>query len=300
MQSRSRPDFLIVGAPKCGTTAMCRYLAAHPDIFVAERKDLHFFGSDLNFTQRDRLSWDEYQSHFPTDESAARTGEASVWYLYSQSAAAEIAAYNKEMRIIVMLRNPIDLMYAHYTQMRFNGLGDEDLTSFEAALAAEPQRAKGRALPTNTPLPEALLYRRVARLSEQIARYQEHFPASQIRIILIDDMRSDAAAAYRKTLKFLDVDPGFQPDLSPVNTHKTVRSERLRRLISATPSPLKNLIPRQWRRGVRKQIHRLNSQHAKRAPLDPQLRARLIEEFQPEVRRLSAQIDRDLSRWMVP
>lgn len=293
-----RPDFLIVGAPKCGTTAMTRYLEAHPQLFVAARKDLHFFGSDLNFTQRPARAERDYLQHFQEAGDALRVGEASVWYLYSARAAEEIFAYNQQMRVIIMLREPVSMMHALYTQLRFNGLGDEDLPSFAEALAAEPDRAAGRRLPPNTPLPEALLYRRAATFSEQIARYQAVFPPEQLHIILQDDLKQDTAGAYQRALRFLGVDETFQPDLRPVNANKQIRSERVRKLIARTPGGLKAAIPPGMRRTVRKQIKRLNSRHAKRPPLDPELQGQLRAEFRPEVERLAALIDRDLSGWL--
>ncbi len=294
----SRASFLIVGAPKCGTTAMTRYLEAHPAVFVAARKDLHYFGADLNFTRRPRRSAAEYAANFKDAGAATAVGEASVWYLYSKQAAEEIAAYNPDMRIIIMLRHPVDMMHALYTQLRLNGLGDEALTTFQAALDAEPDRMAGRRIPVDTPLPEALLYRHVARFSEQVRRYQAVFPPEQILVLLQDDLKADTPAAYRRTLSFLGVDAEFQPALERVNANKVVRSEGLRKLIALTPSSAKDLIPTRLRRGVRKQVAKLNSRHAPRAPLDPALRARLLTEMTPEIEALSATIDRDLSGWL--
>ena len=78
------PDVFVLGAPKCGTTAVTRYLEAHPEVFVAERKDIHYFGRDLGFRNRDREERGVYLARF--DGAAARTAkvrvESSVWYLY--------------------------------------------------------------------------------------------------------------------------------------------------------------------------------------------------------------------------
>lgn len=294
----SGPDFLIVGAPKCGTTAMTRYLEAHPQVFVADRKDLHFFGSDLQFTQRPPRELGEYLSHFREASPGQRRGEASVWYLASTQAAEEIHEHNPDMSIIIMLRNPVEMMHALYTQLRFNGLGDEDLPTFAEALAAEPERAQGRRLPPNTPLPSALLYRQAATFSQQVARYQAVFPPQQIHIILHDDLKADTTEAYRKTLAFLGVNSDFQPDLRPVNSNKQVRSEGLRSLIAHTPGGIKGMIPSGLRRGVRKRIHRLNSRHAARQPMDADLHRQLQTEFRPEILRLADCIGRDLGAWL--
>ena len=297
--SPRHPDFLIVGAPKCGTTAMTRYLEAHPQVFMAARKDLHYFGSDLQFTRRARRTEAEYLGHFAdAPPTALRAGEASVWYLASTRAAAEIHAFNPEMRIIIMLREPVSMMHALYTQLRLNGLGDEDLPTVEAALAAEPERARGRRLPPGTPLPQALLYRQAAAFSVQIERYQAVFPSDQLLVVLQDDLKADAAGTYRKTLAFLGVDADFEVDLRPVNSNKVVRSEGVRRLIAQTPASAKRLVPERLRRTLRKQIQRLNTRHEARAPLDPVLQKQLRAELRPEVERLSALIGRDLSAWL--
>jgi len=298
MVGNRRPDFLIVGAPKCGTTALSRYLTDHPQIHVASRKDLHFFGSDLGFTQRKRLSGAEYLEHFSPAKTSLRVGEASVWYLYSKVAAAEIAGFDPCMKIIIMLRNPVDMMHALYTQLRFNGLGDEDLDRFEDALEAESARAEGRCLPPQTPLREGLLYRRVAKFSEQIMRYKRYFPADQICFVLHSDLRSDTPGVYRNVLEFLGVDTEFTPEFPVVNSSKVTRSEGLRKIVSSVPSWLKDSIPNPLRLAVRSRFRHWNTVHQSRPRLSPQLRQRLLREFHPEVTAVSALINRDLSHWL--
>lgn len=101
------PHFLIVGAPKCGTTAMQQYLGEHPEIFLAQGEP-HYFGSDLAVDWGPR-SWDEYVSLFAR-ASEPVLGEKSTLYLSSSKAAEEIRQACPDVRIIVMLRNPVDMM----------------------------------------------------------------------------------------------------------------------------------------------------------------------------------------------
>ena len=130
-----KPDVFIVGAPKCGTSAMDQYLAAHPEIYMA-KKEMHAFGSDLRFgPQFYRRDQEAYLAEFATRNGERRAGEASVWYLFSTQAAAEIHAFNPEARIIIMLREPAEMLYSLYYQFRFDG--NEHLPTFEEALAAE-------------------------------------------------------------------------------------------------------------------------------------------------------------------
>jgi Sulfotransferase family len=87
MNAARRPDFFIVGAPKCGTTALYTYLGRHPEVYVPDRKELRFFGTDLEVRDRVPLTMDAYLGRFAEAGKARRVGSAYVWYLYSTRAA---------------------------------------------------------------------------------------------------------------------------------------------------------------------------------------------------------------------
>lgn len=299
MSEPRRPDLFVVGAPKCGTTAMTRYLDGHPQIFMAARKDLHHFGSDLDF-RRPRPTLEQYLAHFDPAGDALRVGDSSVWYLYSRRAAEEIRAFSPDARILVMLRDPVEVMYALWAQLRLNGLGDEDIDDFAEALRAEPDRARGLRIPPTTPLPSALLYRRAVTFSEQVQRYHDTFGPDRVKVVLQDDLRADTAAVFRDVLAFLEVDPHVTADLREVNTSKAVRSEAVRHLLRATPDSLKNLLPASLRQRARATLRRVNSRHQRRAPMELALRRDLCRELRPEVDRLAEVIGRDLSAWCRP
>ena len=143
------PNFFIVGAPKCGTTALFQYLSTHPDVFAPQRKEFNYFCDDLHFNNvaglfhyRDTA---DYLSHFAGWEGQKRIGEASVWYLYSMRAAANIHRFSPDARIIVMIRNPAEMLHSLHSQLLENG--DEDIVAFEAALSAEEDRKRGLRTP---------------------------------------------------------------------------------------------------------------------------------------------------------
>src|SRR5437667_5641216 len=102
------PNFFIVGAPRCGTTALYTYLRQHPDIFLPETKEPHYFNRDMNSGGAIR-DHKEYLSLFAGAQGRARVGEASVYYLSSAYAAREISKVCPGAKIIVMLRNPVDV-----------------------------------------------------------------------------------------------------------------------------------------------------------------------------------------------
>ena len=224
-----KPNFFIVGAPKSGTTAMYEYLRAHPDIFMPLLKEPYFFGDDLIY-QVPRLSEADYLDLFSMAHGPKRRGEASVTYLYSKKAAEEIADFDPEARIIIMLRNPVEMIYSLHSQVFFTG--SEDIEQFEVALAAEPDRKRGHRIPDNCRIVDFLFYREFVKYSDQVQRYLHTFGSEQVHIIIFDDFKRDVPQTYRTALGFLGVDESFRPPtFEPVNRNKIRRYPGLVQLL---------------------------------------------------------------------
>ena len=137
-----RPDFFIVGAFKSGSTALYEGLRRHPQIFMPFHKEPLYFGDDL--TRRyGRMTEADYLRLFRNAQPGQRIGEASTWYLYSTSAAHEIKQFSPDAKIVVVLRNPVDVMYAQHNQLIFNVI--EDIPDFAEALGAEAGPARRQA-----------------------------------------------------------------------------------------------------------------------------------------------------------
>jgi len=291
-----RPDTFIVGAPKCGTTAMNTYLGQHPEVFIPTDKDTRFFGQDL--TCITRLSEKEYIARYDDSHGSTRRVDASVYYLLSHDAAAEIHTFSPDAYIVAMLRDPVEMTYSHHAQLRFNGLGeDEDITVFADALAAESDRRDGQRIPPGTRVREALYYRELADYATQLQRYFHVFGRDRVHVILFDDFRADTHAAYQSLLEFLQVDSAFEPQISVVNPNTVVRFEALRSMLRLTPDGLKTMLPTALREPLRQRLRSLNTRVAKRPPLEPDVRRALATELRPGVERLATLIDRDLSHW---
>ena len=293
-----RPDFLIVGAFKSGSTALYEGLRRHPQIFMPFHKEPLYFGDDL--TRRyGRYTEAEYLHLFDPAKPGQKSGEASTWYLYSVSAAREIRDFNPAMRILVVLRNPVDVMYAQHSQLIYNVI--EDIPDFAAALAAEPDRRAGRRIPVGPINIENLFYRHSVRFAEQLERYFDVFGREQVHVMLWDDLRRDGATVLRGALDFLGVDSSLAVAPPDANENKRVRSPLLQRLIFA-PRLLLPLAPflRRFRlvRAIRTRMLDMNSEAKPRAPMDPALRRQLLDEFTPEIERLGRLIGRDLSAWL--
>jgi hypothetical protein len=292
------PDFLIVGAPKCGTTALDTYLKQHPEIFMSE-KELHFFGSDLVF-RSPRLTKTDYLHRFSSARDEGKVGETAVWYLYSRRAAAEIKELCPSAQIIIMLRNPVDVMYSLYWQRRYNG--NEDISNFEAALDAEDSRRRGIALPRNPSSLMGCFYRDSVRFACQVQRYCETFGREQVHIIIFDDLQRDVGAVYQRCCEFLQVDSRFRVSFPVVNARQRARSRLIRDLLHDPPPSFhwiaKTLGLRKNRHGGYKGwLKRLNTTHSNIPPLDPELRRYLQVEFTPDIEQLSSLLGRDLTLW---
>ena len=297
MGSMRYPDFYIVGAPKSATTALYEYLQPHPELFLPDFKEPHYFGSDIE-VRRHRTTLERYLNLYSAATEKQLIGDGSVWYLYSEFAASEIRAVAPAARIIIMLRNPLDMIASLHSHQVFNGV--EDL-SLPEALDAEEDRAAGRRIPPQAHFAGGLLYRRAATYSPQVERYLNAFGTEQTRIFLYDDMQADARATYRSTLEFLGVDPNVDPALRVVNRNKVARAMWARRFVNAPPAWLRRagrtVVPARLRHRVYQQMVTLNARSQRREEMSPQLRAELAASFGPELTRLSALIGRDLSAW---
>lgn len=294
-----RPNLFIVGAPKAGTTAMDDYLAQHPDIFMAPRKELHFFAPEVVPRERGPGDLDWYLAFFRGAGEEKVVGESSVFYLCSRQAAERIKAFDPAARIVIHVRNPVDFIASHHSQIVYEGY--EDIEDLEAAYDAEPERRAGRRVPAACRHKQILLYREMARFSEQIARFFGAFGREKVLVNVFDDFASDTAGTYRRTLEFLGVDADFEAELRVVNANKQVRSRALMSLVRNSPewvsAASRAVLPKAARDGIKAGIGRLNTRFAPRPPMRPEFRARLKREFAPEVERLGALLGRDLGHW---
>ena len=292
-----KPDFFLVGAPKCGTTALNDYLAAHPDIFMCPRKESHHFCAAWSPGYLAERA--AYLQLFAGARTEKRVGEASVWYLYAPQTAVALHEFCPHAQIIIMLRNPCDMLHALHAHRLF--IASEDIEDFAAALDAEPARRAGQRLPAWPHPISGLFYRDLARYTERVQHYFDIFGRARVRVIIYDDLRADTPRVYRETCAWLGVADDFQPEFRIVNAAKRIRSPLLRKYLDHPPNWLRRiggpLSPRAWRHNLLHRLRRLNTQHAPRPPLPEALHHTLQDEFRPDIQRLSELLGRDLSHW---
>jgi len=303
-----RPDFFIVGAPKCGTTSLARYLAEHPSIFICEPKEPNYFARELiehpGSTDRSEAPWRyDRQAYLALFAAADRrhlaVGEASTTYLYSQQALAGIRSFNPEARIVAMLRNPVDLAQSLHAQKVIEG--EETVDDFAAAWRLQTERSRGSGFERPPVRPRMLLYGSVAKLGEQVERLLQVFPRQQVKLILFEDFAAAPGSTYREVLDFLGLEDDDRTDFAIENPGRRITRPWLWTLARWRPGGLLAPLRRMGRRaglgGLAARLMVAGTSIMPRAGLDPALRSELETYFETDIRLLESLLDRDLGSW---
>lgn len=288
------PSFFLIGAPKCGTTALSYYLSQHPDVLFSRPKEPHFFNDDFSYSVV--LSWDDYARSFGhgTGREVA-LGEGSNGYLYSHRAVPNILQRMPKARFIVLLRDPVEAAYSLYWHNVAEGT--EDIESFEAAWRSQPARAEGRQFSRSNWKKENLHYGPIFSYGEQLERLFHHVSRERVLVLLYDDLKDDADAVYQRTLDFLGLRTFRLPTYERINVSKKARWPALQPMLRGGlqwVGKAKRAIG--WHRDLGL-VARIITKHEKRPSLDPAFRAELAAYFRKDVARTAELIARDLSGW---
>lgn len=222
------PNFFIVGAPKCGTTSLARWLAEHPRIFMSPVKEPHFYSTDLanGFVTSRR----HYENLFKAvREDHLAIGEASTWYLLSREAIPAIEREQPGARYIVMTRHPVEMahsLYHHNVRVLH-----EDQPSFEQAWRLQQQRANGIKVPRSCVEPAFLQYQAACSLGSQLERLYEQVAAERVLHVPLADLQKEPRRAYRRVLDFLGVPDDERAIFLPANEARGHRSATLQKLL---------------------------------------------------------------------
>lgn len=298
-----KPNFFIVGAPKCGTTALYEYLRPHPHIFMPEIKEPHFFAKDLGTYPRIKTPQEYAEIFAGSTDRHLRVGEASVYYLRSSVAIPNIREFNPEARLIAMFRNPVDMVYSLHSQLLY--VAEENVGDFEAAWRLQERRGQGLDLPPGSRGSFLLQYAEVGRFGTQTQRLFSVFPREQVKVILYDDFAASPQAVYDELIEFLAIPHDERADFPRINDNKRARLTWLRNFARKPPPALrgairslKEAVGGEGLSAVKKKLVALNTVKEKRPPLSPEFRAELVASFRDEVALLSRLLNRDLSHWV--
>lgn len=258
----SKIDFIGIGAPKCGTTWLSAQLEAHPQIGFAPDKEVYYFadtalrriaGKELRCFERGE-AW--YHEQFPVAAGAPSVrGEYCPSYLYSEEAAARIAAYRPDIKLLLCLRPPVEMIYSWYWYNR------------NAVVASLP--------PTFSAMMEDPFLRDIGCYARHLKPYLARFPAKNFLVVQFDAIRRDPDLVRRRTYEFLNVAADFKPQLDAgKNEARAPRfpllqatAQRLYGGVSALPGVGKILKSPVVAKSLQSVYHRFNSRAQKYEPL---------------------------------
>lgn len=308
-ESSRFPDFFVVGAPRCGTTALSRYLARNPQICFSRPKEPHYFTRTAYIPDSDELNKDYLHRYFwHRNPNHRMLGEGSVSYLYAPGAIERILHFNPQARFIVQVRNPLNMLPSYHLRMQF--LLQEDEKDFSKAWALQAIRKRGKNLPKHCLDPRILLYGEVASFGAQVQRLFELAGRDKTLVIVFDDFTSDTLGVYRRTLEFLGIDYDGQTDFERRFESQMYRYRWLQ-LMLFVPAKSNGKFVETLQQKARKynedgsrkkdfikRITRFNMVPTSPLPLAPQMKDILCEALRPDIQRLSNLLNRDLSHWI--
>ena len=302
MSDNQMPDFIIIGAAKSGTTSLYYYLLQHPQIYLPENKEPFFFsfeGKDLSSYHYEGsmraasnaiTNLSQYQRLFSSAPPAVKKGEASTIYLYEKSTAERIHHHTPGVRLIAILRNPVERAYSHFQNFRRDGL--EPLKDFAQAVKHEPTRTQENWFPT-------YYYIDTGFYARQLTNYLKFFNKSQIKLFLYEDLQQ-IDGLLSETCSFIGVDPTFHFNTSArFNISGKIRFPWLYKSLKnarALKNLLrKNLSPRIW--GAFKNTYDKVIM-AGNEPIGLEIKNQLIEVYREDILNLQDLTGRDLSTWL--
>lgn len=211
------PNFLILGAARCGTTSLHYYLAEHPNVCMSAIKEPNYFlfeqtptgpvpciADDRRLVTKSVPERERYERLFAG--SAAAVGEASPLYLYTRETPQLIRAALPDARLIAIVREPVDRAWSHFTYVN-DHLGDDVVPAFEQA--ADAEIGKGY-----EPYRTGTHFLRLSAYAQQLDRYRATFPAEQLLVISYDDLIHRTSATLARICAFLGIDDTFRFDTS--------------------------------------------------------------------------------------
>lgn len=302
---RSLRSAFIVGAPRCGTTMLAKALGRHPQVCFSKPKETHFFALGWSTVDPERTSEVFVRRYFRhLAEQHTLIAEGSPSHLYDPEIGSRLSAFDPESRIVVAVRNPVDLVYSHHGRTLYTV--DEDVTDFERAWELQESRAAGRNLPKRCRSPFTLQYREVGKVATRIEQLFATVGRRRCHVVVYDDLAADPLKSYRGLLEFLELPYDGRTEFKGRNESREFESRWVQRLVMNPPWPVSivalNWVLRGWRRPwfvreIRRRLRARNTRASRRPPLSDAMRDTLRREFRPEVELLEQLLGRDLSHW---
>ena len=281
------PNFFIVGAPKSGTTSMSYYLMQHPQVFMPENLEPYYFARlDVPQNYKREIISDEkkYLNLFKNAKNSKVVGESSPVYLYCPHSALEIKNRFPNSKLIISLRNPIEIAYSEYFSLKF--MGFDQNRSFDELLDSSEEQLTRNEFHIDSLL-EAGFY------SKHIKRFQKIFSKNQIKITIFEEYVKNTVPTINSILSFLGIKESITFDVTPKGAYKVPRNFASQKLMnnSTFRKTAKFIIPTVARQKIGE---RFLVKESSRPVLKQNERQRLKEIYQDDVENLAKLLGRSL------
>lgn len=310
-QNHLPPDFILIGAAKCGTTAMYELLRHHPEIFWSPVKEPHYFsGFEVsNFTNHFRQNNvtdpegyfsqsplprkfqlflndpKQYNRLFEGAPAGKIRGEASTSYLYSERAPEAIFRHNPKTRLIAILRNPAERAFSHYVMaLKYGYTKDDFLTAIKKDQA---KKEKGWG--------QSELFLELGHYDEQIEHYYKYFPRNQVHVIIYEEWKLRRQKTIEELIAFLDISPMDHPEQKTYNAGEIPRFVRFNQWIHRMG--LRQYLADRLPPAIKEKLRAWYLKPKEKDSLTSEGRSFLKEYYEPRIRRLEEILERDLSIW---
>lgn len=297
------PSFFVVGAPRCGTTALSKALAGNPGISFSKPKETHFLLEDRGGEAIDSIRRTYLESFHPgLARDSQAIGDGSVSYLYNPDAIRRALALDDRAKFIASVRSPVEMLRSYHARLLFSL--DEDVTDFRQAWNLQDERAAGRQVPKRCRDARLLLYREVARLGAMVEQLFEVAGRERCKIVVFDDFIENPRAVYEELLVFLGVDDDGRTKFKAKRGTAGYKSRWLQQFVMNPPPWAFRLIEISDKKllsrlkGVRKRIKKFNKAREPQQALSDEMRATIRREFADDVQKLSDLLGRDLTYWV--
>lgn len=301
-QSNKTIDFFIIGAPKCGTTALNQYLSDHDDVFMGP-KEMNYFLSDSPDIYPHFQNEENYFSTFADAQKGQLVGETSVFYFYSDQAINNILKYNPRAKIIVFVRNPMELLpslHQQYVKTLY-----EDNVDFGKALRIGDDRDWHKSLEPIKKNKWLLDYQYMGQLGHRMTSIADLVPPEQLHLIFYDDLKASSENVYQSVLKFLGVDDDGRKTFGRVNVRGVYRSKFIAQFLKNPPNFLKKL----WHMikpalrfvgmgDLYSKAIVANQKKVEAAELPQEDKGYIHDMLSEDIKKLSKITERDLSHWL--
>lgn len=283
---------ILIGAQKAGTTTLYDWIAQHPDVYGPEgMKDFPFF-CDETYYQKG-IKW--FENNFSHIKKQKIILHGNVNYLYfSEISARRINQYNPNVKLIALLRNPVDRAYSAFWQQKKAGY--EDLDNFVNAIAQESKRSEGAFRDRAN-----LTYIDHGFYAQQLKNYYKIFPKDNIKVMIFEEIIHSNNETASGLYNFLEINPNFKPNYVIKNESGLPRSRIISNLLRKKIKfdLIKDLLPINYRIIIKNKLRDFNTRKIKYEPLNHEIKAKLLELYRDDIYELEQLLDRKItSLWI--